>query len=334
MNFAILDSICVSYDGKHNVLQDLDLEIREGELLSLLGPSGCGKSTTLRTIAGFNTIRSGTFYVEDKKMNDVKINDRDFGMVFQSYALFLHLSIRENIAFGLKQRKVSREAMNSEVESIAKTCGLTELLDRYPNQLSGGQQQRVALARALVIKPKLLLLDEPLSNLDAQLRIQMREEIRRIQQELKITTVFVTHDQDECFAISDRVAIMNNGKIEQLDAPEVIYSNPKTHYVAEFVGFENIKRIEDMKFLNNGKGLITSEDESTSTSFGIRPSEIILGTGINEIVGKVVSVAYLGSCYQYQVDTECGVFKLCTQEKLQIDSVVPFRLDPKSIIFI
>ncbi|CAH2762486.1 ABC transporter ATP-binding protein [Erysipelothrix amsterdamensis] len=334
MNFAVLDRICVSYDGKHNVLQDLDLEIREGELLSLLGPSGCGKSTTLRTIAGFNTIRSGTFYVEDKKMNDVKTNDRDFGMVFQSYALFPHLSIRENIAFGLKQRKVNRDTIHYEVESMAKTCGLTEFLDRYPSQLSGGQQQRVALARALVIKPKLLLLDEPLSNLDAQLRIQMREEIRRIQQELKITTVFVTHDQDECFAISDRVAIMNNGKIEQLDAPEVIYSNPKTHYVAEFVGFENIKQIEDMKFLNNGKGLVSSEESLGSTSFGIRPSELVLGTGINELSGKVVSVAYLGSCYQYQVITECGMFKLCTQEKLHIDSVVPFKLDPKSIIFI
>ncbi|MBK2402494.1 MULTISPECIES: ABC transporter ATP-binding protein [unclassified Erysipelothrix] len=334
MNFAVLDQISVSYDGKHNVLQDLDLEIREGELLSLLGPSGCGKSTTLRTIAGFNAIRTGTFYVEDKRMNEVKTNERDFGMVFQSYALFPHLSIRENIAFGLKQRKVNRGMIASEVEGMARICGLTELLDRYPGQLSGGQQQRVALARALVIKPKLLLLDEPLSNLDAQLRIQMREEIRRIQQELKITTVFVTHDQDECFAISDRVAIMNNGKIEQLDTPEVIYSSPQTHYVAEFVGFENIKPIEDFKFLNNGQGLIASKDYASSKSFGIRPSDLMLGSGINEMSGLISSVAYLGSCYQYQLETECGAFKLCTQEKLQIHSVVSFRIDPESIVFI
>ncbi|CAM2775930.1 ABC transporter ATP-binding protein [Erysipelothrix tonsillarum] len=334
ISFAVLDQISVSYDGKNDILHNLDLAIHEGELLSLLGPSGCGKSTTLRTIAGFNPIKSGVFKVADTIMNDVKVNERDFGMVFQSYALFPHLNIRENIAFGLKQRKMDTELIQKEVDAMALTCGLEALLDRFPNQLSGGQQQRVALARALVIKPKLLLLDEPLSNLDAQLRVQMREEIRRIQQELKITTIFVTHDQDECFAISDRVAIMNHGKIEQLDTPEVIYSKPKTQYVAEFVGFENIKSISSMATLNNGRGLITECDQSDFETFCIRPTDIKIGRGINEVEGIVETISYLGSCYQYRISSSYGEFKICVKDKFELKSSVPFRLDPEAIIVI
>ncbi len=219
MSYGLLKGICVSYDKKNMVLKDLNLEIRKGELLSLLGPSGCGKTTTLRVIAGLMPTVGGSFLLDGQEMTDVPVHARSFGMVFQSYALFPHLTVRDNIAFGLKLRKVDKEEMQRRVEEMARICGIDAFLDRVPRNLSGGQRQRVALARALVIQPKLLLLDEPLSNLDAQLRIQMRTVIKRIQRELGITTVFVTHDQEECFSISDRVAVMDKGKIVQCDTP-------------------------------------------------------------------------------------------------------------------
>lgn len=239
MSYGLLKDICVSYDKKNMVLKNLNLEIRKGELLSLLGPSGCGKTTTLRVIAGLMPTVGGSFLLDGQEMTGVPVHARSFGMVFQSYALFPHLSVRDNIAFGLKLRKVGKEEMQRRVEEMARICGIDSFLDRVPRNLSGGQRQRVALARALVIQPKLLLLDEPLSNLDAQLRIQMRTVIKRIQRELGITTVFVTHDQEECFSISDRVAVMDKGKIVQCDTPETIYHHPADEMVARFVGFKN-----------------------------------------------------------------------------------------------
>ena len=215
MTFVDLKDIRVSYDGKQDILKDLNISMEKGELVSLLGPSGCGKTTTLRVIAGLIKPNDGQFFVDQEELTKVPVHKRNFGMVFQSYALFPHLTIAENVAFGLKLRKESKQTMDQKVTEMLKVCGLESLGDRYPKQLSGGQRQRVALARALIIEPKLLLLDEPLSNLDAKLRVAMRIEIKRIQQQLGITTVFVTHDQEECFSISDKVAIMNNGVIEQ-----------------------------------------------------------------------------------------------------------------------
>ena len=195
MAFMSLNGIDVSYDKKKQILKGLNLEVEEGELVSLLGPSGCGKSTTLRVVAGFIDPQGGTFTLDSEDMTKVPVHKRQFGLVFQSYALFPHLSVYDNVAFGLRTRKMDKNVIDRKVREILEVCGLTELADRFPKQMSGGQRQRVALARALVIEPKLLLLDEPLSNLDAKLRLSMRVEIKRLQKRLGITTLFVTHDQ-------------------------------------------------------------------------------------------------------------------------------------------
>ena len=244
MAFMTLNQIDVSYDKKKQILKGLDLKVEKGELVSLLGPSGCGKSTTLRVVAGFIDPQGGTFTLDGEDMTRVAVHKRNFGLVFQSYALFPHLSVYDNVAFGLRTRKMDKETIDKKVKDILEVCGLTELAQRFPKQMSGGQRQRVALARALVIEPKLLLLDEPLSNLDAKLRLSMRVEIKRLQKKLGITTLFVTHDQEECFSISDKVAVMNNGVIEQFDTPENIYRRPATEFVARFIGFENFLEME------------------------------------------------------------------------------------------
>ena len=228
--------------GDNMILKHYNIAIEKGKLVSLLGPSGCGKTTTLRLIAGFSEPRSGEVLFDGKDITRIPPNKRNFGFVFQSYALFPHMTIFDNVAYGLKMRGVGKAEIAERVPEMLKTVDLEGLEKRYPCELSGGQRQRVALARALVIKPDLLLMDEPLSNLDAKLRVKMRVEIRRIQQELGITTIYVTHDQEECFAISDEVAIMNNGVIEQMDDPQRIYQHPKTEFVMNFVGFDN--RIE------------------------------------------------------------------------------------------
>ena len=239
MDLIKLQNINVSYDKKNNILENLNLNIKKGELVSLLGPSGCGKTTTLRVVAGFIEPTAGNFYLGDEDYTKIPVHNRNFGLVFQSYALFPHLTVEENVAFGLKMKKAPKDEINKKVADILETVDMSHLAKRYPKELSGGQRQRVAIARALVIEPSLLLLDEPLSNLDAKLRLKMRVEIRKLQQKLGITTLFVTHDQEECFSISDKVAVLNKGVIEQFDTPENIYSNPATEFVARFVGFEN-----------------------------------------------------------------------------------------------
>ena len=262
MSKVTLNDINVSYDGKTQILKGLNLEIGEGELVSLLGPSGCGKTTTLRVIAGFIIPSSGQLFVDTEEMTKVPVHKRNFGLVFQSYALFPHLSVYENVAFGLKLRKMEKAEMDRKIKEILEVCDLTEYAQRFPKQLSGGQRQRVALARALVIEPRLLLLDEPLSNLDAKLRLNMRVEIKRLQKKLGITTVFVTHDQEECFSISDKVAVMNGGVIEQFGTPEEIYSRPKTEFVARFIGFENfiqLRKTQENTYRANDGSLFTAE---------------------------------------------------------------------------
>lgn len=203
MDLIKLENIDVSYDGKNNILENLNLKIKKGELVSLLGPSGCGKTTTLRVVAGFIEPTGGKVMLDNEDYTKMPVHKRNFGLVFQSYALFPHLTVEENVAFGLKMKKMSKDEINKKVSEMLEVVDMSHLAKRYPKELSGGQRQRVAIARALVIEPSLLLLDEPLSNLDAKLRLKMRVEIRKLQQKLGITTLFVTHDQEECFSISD-----------------------------------------------------------------------------------------------------------------------------------
>ncbi len=236
---VVLDGVTKSF-GQTQVLHGLDLTIRPGEFVSLLGPSGCGKTTALRLIAGLEEPSGGVILMNGEDVTGVPTNRRDIGMVFQSYSLFPHLTAIDNTRFGLDMRKVPRDRARTMAAESLELVGLAALADRYPHQLSGGQQQRVALARALVTSPKVLLLDEPLSALDARVRVQLREEILRIQKELGMTTVFVTHDQEEALAISDRVAVMREGRIEQIGTPEELYLTPATAEVAAFVGLSSL----------------------------------------------------------------------------------------------
>ena len=235
MTAVQLAGIQKSY-GRVDVVRGLDLEIRERELLVLVGPSGCGKSTVLRMIAGLEEISGGTLSIGDAVVNDVAAKDRDVAMVFQNYALYPHMTVRENLAFGLKMRKVDTAEMERRVESAVSSLGLDPLLDRKPKQLSGGQRQRVALGRAIVRKPKVFLFDEPLSNLDASLRLQTRTEIAKLQRRLQTTTVYVTHDQVEAMTLGDRIAILKDGDLQQLGTPLEIYEKPANAFVATFIG--------------------------------------------------------------------------------------------------
>jgi putative spermidine/putrescine transport system ATP-binding protein len=227
------------YFGSLAALAGLDLEIHDGELVALLGPSGCGKTTALRILGGFDHPTAGRVLVDGKDITAVPANKRDMGMVFQAYSLFPNMDVRNNVAFGLRIRREDKAARLKRADELMDLVGLTDFADRYPHQLSGGQQQRVAIARALAIEPKVLLLDEPLSALDARVRAQLRVEIRNLQQRLKITTLFVTHDQSEALSMADRVGVMQAGRLEQLDTPENVYRRPATAFAAEFVGAMN-----------------------------------------------------------------------------------------------
>ncbi|HCM90479.1 MULTISPECIES: ABC transporter ATP-binding protein [Vagococcus] len=340
MSFVNLKDIDVSYDGKQSILKELNISMEKGELVSLLGPSGCGKTTTLRVIAGLIKPNSGEFIVNNQELTQVPVHKRHFGMVFQSYALFPHLTVAENVAFGLNLRKEKKDVVVQKVEEMLHACGLDDFGKRYPKQLSGGQRQRVALARALVIEPDLLLLDEPLSNLDAKLRVAMRIEIKRIQQKLGITTVFVTHDQEECFSISDRVAIMNQGVIEQYDTPEMIYRYPKTEFVARFIGFENF-----FKVMSDGQEITTESGVKLASSVRyeeltgeimatIRPEDIMISEQ-GSVKGEVLVRTFLGKNYQYEVKTEIGTLLVNGDDQQIYEVKQELRLDfPKEKIIL
>jgi putative spermidine/putrescine transport system ATP-binding protein len=240
MTGATVDLLDVTKSfGSHQALAGIDLHIAPGEFIALLGPSGCGKTTALRALSGLERVDSGRIVIDGEDVADVPTNKRDIGMVFQSYSLFPHLTALENVEFGLRMRGVARGERRSRATETLELVGLAAYGERYAHQLSGGQQQRVALARALVTRPRVLLLDEPLSALDAKVRVQLRDEIRRIQTELGISTLFVTHDQEEALAVADRVAVMREGRIEQIGTPEELYVTPATPFVADFVGLSN-----------------------------------------------------------------------------------------------
>ena len=240
MSHAVIIKKAVKKYGNFTALNGVDLEIRPGEFFTLLGPSGCGKTTLLRMIAGFNSVDGGEICFDDKVINNLEAHKRDIGMVFQNYAIFPHLTVAENVAYGLKAKKCPKDQIPGKVEEALELVQIGQLKDRKPNELSGGQQQRVALARAFVIEPGVLLMDEPLSNLDAKLRVQMRTAIKKLQRRLGITTIYVTHDQEEALAISDRIAVMKLGIIQQIGSPQDIYARPYNAFVSTFIGHSNL----------------------------------------------------------------------------------------------
>lgn len=244
MSDVILRGVKKVYDNKNVVIDNIDLEIKDKEFIVLVGASGCGKSTILRMIAGLEEISGGEILIGDKKVNNIPPKDRDIAFVFQSYALYPHMTVRENIAFGLKMRKVDKATIEKKVQEAAEILDLTPYLDRKPKQLSGGQRQRVALGRAIVRNPKVFLMDEPLSNLDAKLRVQMRAEIKKLHEKLQTTFIYVTHDQTEALTMGDRIVVLDKGVIQQVASPEEIYNNPQNTFVAGFVGSPQMNFID------------------------------------------------------------------------------------------
>ncbi|MCI9648304.1 ABC transporter ATP-binding protein [Oscillibacter sp.] len=316
--------------GSTTVISGLNLDIRDGELFTLLGPSGCGKTTLLRMIAGFNSIEGGDFYFNEERINDKDPSKRNIGMVFQNYAIFPHMTVRENVAFGLKNRKLDKAVIKRESDRFLEMMQIDQYADRLPENLSGGQQQRVALARALVIKPDVLLMDEPLSNLDAKLRLEMRQAIRSIQKEVGITTVYVTHDQEEAMSISDTIAVMKSGSIQHLGAPRDIYQRPSNLFVATFIGRTNVLpaalRGGELVF-PSGYAVAHSNwsavpDQPVKVS--VRPEEFIIGpNGGDSIPGTVVDSIYLGLNTHYIVDVGLEEPVELIQESAIDDAVVP-----------
>lgn len=280
-------------------VEDFSLTIEPGEFLTLLGPSGCGKTTVLRMLAGFETPSAGEIRLSDQRINQLPPNRRNSTMVFQSYALFPHMNVEENILYGLKIRGISESEKQSRLSHLLKTVNLIGYEKRRPNELSGGQQQRVALARALIVEPSLLLFDEPLSNLDAKLRESMRNEIRSIQKSLGITAVYVTHDQSEAMAISDRVVVMNKARIEQVGQPEEVYSKPRTRFVADFMGAANFIPARLLSQIERNDGFVIVRPENLKIAPIGRPNSLGLRAEVSEI-------HFLGSHYEYQLITPEG----------------------------
>lgn len=294
------------------IINQLNLKIHPGELFTLLGPSGCGKTTLLRMIIGFNTIDGGTIEINDKVINNIPVNKRNMGMVFQNYAIFPHMNVRENVAFGLKNKKIQKDEMNRRLDEIIDTVKLKEYENRMPDKLSGGQQQRVALARAIVIHPEVLLMDEPLSNLDAKLRIDMRNAIREIQQQVGITTVYVTHDQEEALAISDRIAVMNEGVIQQVGSPQEIYDHPANLFVANFIGTSNAVKAtlineNTVKFNDSYEVVLPALQASPQNVLvSVRPNDFKINLEQKGIKAVIKNSIFLGMYTTYFVTLETG----------------------------
>lgn len=322
-----LRSLTKRYPGSDvSAVNDIDLDIRAGEFVTLLGPSGCGKTSTLRMIAGFEQPTSGEVRLDDTTMNAVPPNKRPMSMVFQSYALFPHLTVRENVAYGLRLKKTPEARLKEEVDTILTIMNLDAYADRPPHQLSGGQQQRVALARALVMRPKVLLFDEPLSNLDAKLRVQMRNEIHRLQRRLGITSIFVTHDQDEAMTLSDRVVVMNRGRIEQIDSPDAVYRRPASVFVADFIGRANFLDASPVAMSGEGRMTVHALGRQLDVAchpgvtldsrilLMIRPESVRITSvdtpadaqDVRDDIGRVINVMFHGDTVEYEIETDSG----------------------------
>jgi iron(III) transport system ATP-binding protein len=332
--------------GALEAVSHVSLEIQDGELFTLLGPSGCGKTTILRLIGGFHRPDEGEVYFGDKEVSAIPTYQRNIGMVFQNYALWPHMTIFENVAYGLKIKKIPKKEIPERVNRVLSTVNLTGLEKRYPGQLSGGQQQRVALARALVLNPDVLLLDEPLSNLDAKIRLQVRAEIRKLQKELAITSIYVTHDQEEALTISDRIAVIERGKIQQIGSPRDLYERPENTFVADFIGINNLIAAE-VQEVDETSGLMTLRTRfgvirsladkrlraGDACKFSVRPEVASIALpapvpdGINAICGTVSFASYIGNAIRYDIELDRDtLFRVDVQNPWNQQ---PFSLDQK-----
>jgi len=348
-----LEDIWMSF-GDQEVLRGIDLESGDGEFLTLLGPSGCGKTTLLRIIAGLYRPVRGRVFFDDEDVTHAPPWERNIGFVFQDYALWPHMKVFDNVAYGLRIRGVPREEIRRRVLEALELVGLKGLEDRYPHQLSGGQQQRVALARAIVINPSLLLLDEPLSNLDAKIRVNVRTEIRRLQKRLGITTIYVTHDQEEALVISDRIAVLNRGVVEQVDTPWRLYYEPRTAFVADFVGQVNMYRVESMSeedgymYVETEIGRLAVKPRALEGTENVhivfRPEMVEIGRGrpargVNVLEGVVDTVQFLGNLQRIDVAVGGGRVRVETHNPLrhgvfEAGERVYLSIDPELIVIL
>jgi putative spermidine/putrescine transport system ATP-binding protein len=324
-------------------LDGLSLTIPRGEFVALLGPSGCGKSTALNCIAGLLALSSGSIFLDARRIDVLRPEERGFGMVFQNYALFPHMSVRKNIGFGLMMRRMPREEARRRVDAALALVQLGAHGEKLPGQLSGGQQQRVALARAIAVDPPLILMDEPLSNLDAKLRLEMRHEIRRIHREVKRTTIYVTHDQDEALSLADRIVVLQDGRMQQVGTPEDLYLRPANLAVARFMGYRNIielavERVEggevtlaagDVRLRGTPQSPLSGE----RAVIAVRPDDIALGRGSGNVVsGAVDQVEYCGRDYLVDVVTPAGTFYLRSERRVTADETVELSIAPERVL--
>lgn len=339
---VVLKNIKKAYDT-NVVIDGVNLDIKDKEFLVLVGASGCGKSTILRMIAGLEEITGGEIFIGEKKVNNVAPKDRDLAFVFQSYALYPHMTVYENIAFGLKMRKVKENIIDQKVKEAAESLNLTEYLDRRPKQLSGGQRQRVALGRAIVREPKVFLMDEPLSNLDAKLRVQMRSEIKKLHQKLQTTFIYVTHDQTEALTMGDRIVVLDKGVIQQIGTPDEIYKNPKNIFVAGFVGTPQMNfltgtMLNDTLVIADIPIPLSEEQKNVignkrSVVVGIRPENMTSSDGEIRLITKVDMVEMLGSekiVYFYIGKIKCSV-KL--PPEFAVDGDIVLKINKNNLLF-
>ena len=328
--------------GAMVALRELSLAIQRGEFIALLGPSGCGKSTALNCIAGLLQPSSGRILLDNRRVDTLPPEKRGFGMVFQNYALFPHMTVRKNVAFGLAMRRTPRAETRERVEGALRLVQLTAHGDKLPGQLSGGQQQRVAIARAIAVNPPLILMDEPLSNLDAKLRLEMRHEIRRIHQEVRRTTIYVTHDQDEALSLADRIVVMQDGVVQQVGTPEALYARPANLDVARFMGYRNLLRFDlaqpaggGVRLNRGGLSLLGTLQGGTAggpATAAVRPEEILVGTGPNSVEARVVEAEYCGRDYLIDAETPLGLLHARVPQHVAAGDVISLVLPPERVL--
>jgi iron(III) transport system ATP-binding protein len=342
-----VDRVSLSY-GDHAVLQDVSLQVQPGEFFAFLGPSGCGKTTLLRLIAGFAHAQSGRILIGEREVTDLRPWQRDVGLVFQNYALWPHMTVAQNVAFGLEERRLPAPEIKKRVGEMLELVGLSALSDRRPSQLSGGQQQRVALARTLAVRPRVLLLDEPLSNLDAKMRIQVRRELRDLQRSLGITAIFVTHDQEEANTVCDRIAVMNAGAVQQVAAPMELFASPANLFVANFLGSINLLagKVEgDAYRLVDGRMVTLARKADAGAQMVVRPQDVAIQpdqtvpAGKLPVAGEVRDREFLGSIMRYVVQTPLGDIRvdnmlLGSAPVKEIGDAVTLAIDPARALYL